>query len=95
MEAQRSVVDKRLQSYHGKRIRVLLEGQHGDTDLLMSARAEWQAPETDGEIIVNDVDEDISSPEGFSMDKLVGEFVEVEVTESLDYDLVGKIVSVD
>jgi hypothetical protein len=43
---------------------------------------ETQAPDIDGHVLINDAGE--TQPE-------VGEFYRVEVTESLEYDLVGRI----
>jgi ribosomal protein S12 methylthiotransferase len=41
-----------------------------------------QAPDIDGRVLINDVGEKQVTP---------GEFYSVEITESLEYDLVGKI----
>lgn len=79
-EAQREIVREINQKYIGRVLNVLIEGYHEDTDLLLQGRHEGQAPDIDGKVIIND---------GFAQ---VGEIVPVEITEVLDYDLVGKIL---
>jgi ribosomal protein S12 methylthiotransferase len=64
----------------GERLEVLVEGTHPDTDLLLQGRFCGQAPEIDGQVIIND---------GTAA---AGEFVTVEVTEAHPYDLVGRLV---
>ncbi|MEQ1761960.1 MAG: 30S ribosomal protein S12 methylthiotransferase RimO [Pyrinomonadaceae bacterium] len=64
--------------------RVLFEGLSQESDLLFQGRLEGQAEEIDGYILINDM------PEGF--EPKVGEIYSVNITEALDYDLVGKIV---
>ena len=65
----------------GKRLTVLVEGVSPETEHLLVGRHEGQAPEIDGLVYIND---GLAYP---------GEFVTVEVTETHDYDLVGKIVA--
>lgn len=84
MVAQQRAVQSRLSSFVGSRIPVLLEGVHEDTDLLLSGRSEFQAPDVDGQVLVNDADVPLDE---FSS----GSMVEVEVSEVAGYDLVGKI----
>ncbi|MFO0728607.1 MAG: 30S ribosomal protein S12 methylthiotransferase RimO [Myxococcota bacterium] len=63
----------------GKRIEVLVDGPSEETELLLAGRHKGQAPEVDGTTYIND-----------GMAK-AGDIVEVEITESFDYDLVGHI----
>ena len=79
-EAQREIVREINQQYLGKTLEVLVEGAHEETDLLLQGRHAGQAPDIDGKVIIND---GMAQP---------GEFVKVEITEVLDYDLVGRIV---
>lgn len=81
-EVQREIARELNQAYLGKVIEVLVEGQHEETELLLQGRHAGQAPDIDGKVIIND---------GFAK---AGEIVKVEITEVLDYDLVGRIVSV-
>ena len=79
-EAQREIARELNQSYLGKVIDVLVEGAHEETDLLLQGRHAGQAPDIDGKVIIND-----------GMAK-AGDIVKVEITEVLDYDLVGRII---
>lgn len=80
MGLQRSLSKKRLHKMKGKRIQVLVEGYHPETDLLLAGRASFQAPEIDGTVIINEGGAD------------AGDMSEVEITGSMEYDLVGRIV---
>lgn len=80
MEIQQELSRKRLKALLGKRIPVLVEGRHPETDLLLVGRSEFQAPEVDGTIIINDGS------------AVFGSFSEVEITDTMEYDLVGRIV---
>lgn len=84
MNAQKEVLQEKQKQYIGKRIKVLLEGAHSDSDMLLVGRAEFQAPEVDGVVIINDSDLDVTELNR-------GDFVEVEITEVLEYDLIGTV----
>ncbi len=81
-EAQKEIARELNQAYVGQVIDVLVEGEHEETDLLLQGRHAGQAPDIDGKVIIND---------GAAK---AGEIVKVEITEVLDYDLVGRIVSI-
>jgi len=81
-EAQKEIARELNQAYLGKVIDVLVEGEHEETDLLLQGRHTGQAPDIDGKVIIND---------GIAK---AGDIVKVEITEVLDYDLVGRIVTV-
>jgi len=51
---------------------------------LLQARLESQAPEVDGHVLIND------APEGFAGEP--GDFIEIEITEAHEYDLVARVV---
>ncbi|MET0626596.1 MAG: 30S ribosomal protein S12 methylthiotransferase RimO [Pyrinomonadaceae bacterium] len=84
MRAQSRVSLKRNRARVGQTVRVLFEGASEETDLLWQGRTETQAPEIDGCVLIND------APEGFEPEP--GRFVNVEITEAQEYDLVGRIV---
>ena len=86
MEAQKAVVEKASAAHVGKRYRVLLDGTHEESDLLLVGRTEFQAPEVDGVVIINDT-------AGDEAELVPGAFCTVEITESAGYDLVGTVVS--
>lgn len=79
-ELQKEIARELNQEYVGKTIDVLVEGFHEETDLLLQGRHAGQAPDIDGKVIIND---------GLAK---AGQIVKVEITEVLDYDLVGRIV---
>ncbi len=81
-ELQKEIARELNQEYVGKVIDVLVEGAHEETDLLLQGRHAGQAPDIDGKVIIND---------GLAQ---AGEIVKVEITEVLDYDLVGRIIEV-
>ncbi len=93
MTAQQDVVSLRLAEFLGARCTVLVEGAHADTNLLYVGRTDWQAPEIDGEVIINDASDEFRSANGdLAIESLVGSFVTVEITETAGYDLVASIV---
>jgi ribosomal protein S12 methylthiotransferase len=79
-EAQREIARELNQAYLGKVIDVLVEGPHEETELLLQGRHAGQAPDIDGKVIIND---------GLAK---AGDIVKVEITDVLDYDLVGRIL---
>jgi tRNA A37 methylthiotransferase MiaB len=85
MKAQQGVINKTLPQMIGQRIPVLIEGPHSESDLLWSGRAAFQAPEVDGEVIINDVAEGIAAV-------APGQIRSVEITEIAGYDLVGVVI---
>ncbi len=81
-KAQLEVVRKNSSRFIGKTLPVLVEGYHPDSPFLMRGRHYGQCPEIDGQVIIND---------GRKV-KAFGEIYHVEITESADYDLIGKVV---
>ena len=79
-EVQREIARELNQEFLGKIIEVLVEGPHEETELLLQGRHAGQAPDIDGKVIIND---------GLAK---AGDIVKVEITEVLDYDLVGRII---
>ncbi len=79
MEIQQDVSRRRLASLVGEKIPVLVEGYHPETDLLLAGRAPFQAPEVDGMVIITE-----GTPS-------FGTFSEVEITDTMEYDLLGRI----
>ncbi len=80
MSVQKRISTRRNRALVGERLEVLVEGTHDDTDLLLRGRAATQAPEIDGQVLIND---------GTAVP---GSFVTCEVTEAHPYDLVARIV---
>jgi ribosomal protein S12 methylthiotransferase len=80
MARQKRISARRNRARVGERVEVLVEGTHPDSDLLLRGRLASQAPEIDGQVILND---------GTA---LPGTFVMCEVTEAHPYDLIARIL---
>ncbi|MSO23195.1 MAG: 30S ribosomal protein S12 methylthiotransferase RimO [Acidobacteria bacterium] len=83
MQIQVRISKKKNRQHLGQRYPLLVEGQSEETDLLWQGRLESQAPRIDGVVLINDVEGVAPNP---------GDFRSVEITQTLDYDLVGKLV---
>ena len=83
MKEQAKISTSKLSSMIGKTVETLLEGRSEESDLLLQGRMETQAPEIDGHVLINDVG---------GVEPRTGEFYNVEITNSLEYDLIGRIV---
>ncbi len=81
MSLQKRISMRRNRARVGDRVEVLVEGTHADTDLLLCGRTATQAPEIDGQVIIND---GTAEP---------GTFVKVEITEAHPYDLVARLIA--
>jgi len=84
MKQQAKLSTKKLRSMIGRTVEVLLEGRSDESDLLLQGRMETQAPEIDGHVLINDSGD---------IEPVMGEFYKVEITDSLEYDLIGKMGS--
>lgn len=82
MQVQQKVLKKLNKKWIGKTLPVVVEGYHPETKLLMLGRFYGQCPEIDGQIIINDA----------RHVKAFGKVHRVEITESTEYDLVGKVL---
>ena len=78
---QKRISLRRNRRLVGRRVEVLVEGTHPDSDLLLRGRLATQAPEIDGSVIINDGTAE------------TGSFVTCELTEAHAYDLVARIVA--
>ncbi len=87
MRLQQSISRKSRASLVGRTFELLVEGASEETRLLWEGRTEHQAPEIDGKVYVNDFG---------PFDQLnPGHFYQCEITDSQDYDLVGRIMPND
>ncbi|GAB4016356.1 MAG: 30S ribosomal protein S12 methylthiotransferase RimO [Bdellovibrio sp.] len=84
-EVQREIARELNQSMVGKIVDVVIEGEYEETDLLIKARHAGQAPDIDGNVLINDTNGVVLK---------VGDFVKVEITESLDFDLIAKVIPI-
>jgi ribosomal protein S12 methylthiotransferase len=94
MAAQQTIAFELAQARVGTRSEVLIEGAHDDTDDLLVGRMPTQAPDVDGQVLINDgfvLDPDSGDPRLVAHAR-PGRFATVEFTETAGYDLVGRIV---
>jgi len=80
MSVQQKISKAKHKAHIGRIERVVVEGLSEETELLLQGRTSQQAPDIDGIVLIN---------EGHAN---VGDFVNVEITESMEYDLIGRIV---
>lgn len=80
MELQQGISNFKQKEWIGRTIEVMVEGVSEETELLLVGRHSQQAPEIDGITYINDGE------------AKVGDIVQVQVTDAMDYDLVGGIV---
>ncbi len=81
MAAQQQVSARLMSQRVGTTLKVLVDGISEETELLLQGRAEFQGPEVDGLVYINDGQ---ARP---------GTFHLVEITDAHPYDLVGHIVN--
>lgn len=82
MQVQKKVVKKRLKKMIGQKLAVFVEGYHPESQLLMVGRYYGQCPDIDGQVIINDA----------RKVKAFGQLYQVEITDTTDYDLVGRVL---
>jgi ribosomal protein S12 methylthiotransferase len=80
MEVQQRIAFQKNEARLGETVDVLVEGAHPETEHLLVGRASTQAPDVDGQILLNDGHAD------------PGTFARVLLTETAGYDLVGRIL---
>jgi ribosomal protein S12 methylthiotransferase len=80
MSLQKKISKQKMKSFIGKTLKVVVEGESEESELLLQGRYFGQAPEIDGVTLIN------------SGEASVGKFVDVKITQSTDYDLVGEII---
>ena len=84
MKEQAKIAKRKHQAMIGQQVRVIFEGESAESDLLWQGRMETQAPDIDGCVLIND------APEGFA--PAPGDMLNILITESQEYDLLGRIV---
>ncbi|CAG35546.1 30S ribosomal protein S12 methylthiotransferase RimO [Desulfotalea psychrophila] len=83
LELQQELSTEIQKKYVGTVQKVLVEGVSEETDLLLEGRTQYQAADVDGRVYIN---------EG---QVVAGEIVDILITDSQQYDLVGGVVSVE
>ena len=84
MQIQKQISRRKKKAMRGHQFDVLLEGTSEESDLLFEGRSAMHAPEIDGKLYIADLPENLVPA--------AGEFYRCEITESHDYDLVGRII---
>jgi ribosomal protein S12 methylthiotransferase len=84
MGRQQELAARRQQAMIGRVVRVLVDGPSADHELVVKARLRSQAPDIDGSVFLTECDPSDFPP---------GRFVDVEIVDSLEYDLVGRPMS--
>jgi ribosomal protein S12 methylthiotransferase len=84
MAIQRKISRARNKQMIGREVDVLVEGTSPDTDLLWTARMSTQAPEIDGNVMINDFEGAEPAP---------GQMRKLRITEAHDYDLIGTLLA--
>jgi ribosomal protein S12 methylthiotransferase len=85
MGLQKRLVARRNRSRVGERVRAVVDGQSAEHELILRARFASQAPEIDASVYLTECDPSSYRP---------GDFVEVEIVGSRDYDLIARPVTV-
>jgi ribosomal protein S12 methylthiotransferase len=89
MEIQQKISARKLRRFRGQRATALVEGPSKDTPLVWEARLEGMAPDIDGKLYLNDI-----QVPGTDLSARLSDLVTVEITESHEYDLVGRVVEI-
>jgi ribosomal protein S12 methylthiotransferase len=80
MACQQEIAFSKNRELLGSVVELLVEGPHPETDHLLTGRMSTQAPDADGQVLLND---------GHARP---GRFARVELTDVAGYDLVGRII---
>ncbi|KUK10365.1 MAG: Ribosomal protein S12 methylthiotransferase RimO [Clostridia bacterium 41_269] len=80
-EMQLKISEKRNMRFLNRKIPALVEGKSDENDETYVGRAENQAPEIDGQVIIKGAER-----------KHIGSFVNVYINHVYDYDLMGEVV---
>jgi ribosomal protein S12 methylthiotransferase len=98
MALQRPISARRLRRLVGQKVTALVEGPSADTELVWEARLGGMAPEIDGKIYLSDLEPAVTAmPAMNDRDEngaRAGDMVTVKITESHDYDVVGRVVEI-
>jgi ribosomal protein S12 methylthiotransferase len=88
MTIQKKISREKLRAFKGRAATALVEGPSKDNPLVWEARLEGMAPDIDGKVYLTDIE----LPGGESA--AVGEAVQVEITKTDAYDLIGRVIEI-
>jgi ribosomal protein S12 methylthiotransferase len=83
LSLQQPIARRKARALRGRTVEAIVEGACEESDDLLEGRLRSQAPEIDGRLLINDTGGRSVRP---------GDIVEVCITETYDYDLVGEVV---
>ncbi|MBN1871189.1 MAG: 30S ribosomal protein S12 methylthiotransferase RimO [Candidatus Omnitrophica bacterium] len=81
MAVQKEIAESLNESYKGRTVEVLIDEKREGEDGIYVGRTQGDAPEVDGEVFVKAKGTEIEP----------GDFVNVKITDTLEYDLVGDV----
>jgi len=79
MNIQKEISQKKNEELIGKKLKVIIDNKEGE---FFIGRSERDAPEVDGEVLINQ-----------GNDLKIGRFYDVEIYDSNEYDLFGKLIN--
>jgi ribosomal protein S12 methylthiotransferase len=88
MALQRKISRENLRAHKGRTETALVEGPSKDNPMVWEARLEGMAPDIDGKLYLTDIETangELAAP---------GDAVEVEITKTDAYDLIGRVVEI-
>jgi ribosomal protein S12 methylthiotransferase len=85
MSLQKRLVARRNRDRIGQLARVVIDGPSSDHELILKGRLPTQAPDIDASVYLTECDPSSYRP---------GDFVEVEIVDAVDYDLIGRPLTV-
>ncbi|HKE08348.1 MAG TPA: 30S ribosomal protein S12 methylthiotransferase RimO [Candidatus Acidoferrum sp.] len=88
MALQKKISREKLRAFKGRTETALVEGPSKDNPLVWEARLEGMAPDIDGKLYLTDIE----LPKGKIA--ATGDLVNVEITKTDAYDLIGRVVEI-
>jgi len=83
LSLQQPIARRKARALRGRSVEAIVEGACEESDDLLEGRLKSQAPEIDGRLLINDTG---------GRDVRPGDIVQVRISETYDYDVVGEIV---
>jgi ribosomal protein S12 methylthiotransferase len=87
MAIQQKISARRLRRFKGQKLTALVEGPSKENELVWEARIAGMAPEIDGKLYLTDIE-----PRAGGRAALPGDIATVKITETHDYDLIGRVI---
>ena len=89
MAIQKKISREKLRAWKGRTARALVEGPSKENPLVWEARLEGMAPDIDGKLYLNDIE-----IAGTTISARTGDVITAEITETHEYDTVGRVVEI-